>query len=205
MIEVENNNFTVEEGEASYTPNVYATTNFLLENLNIWGDERDGGYTSGNPNQNYFFMNPKIQEVCHITWAQWDKANGCFTVPSSSGFDGAFQIGWRYNEGGNVSNTLENGVQYEFNAVVQRSNNSSYGPKDKVTSPYEGITVLPFDLSAENIVTGINTIDAGNGEVKSVKYVNVAGMVSDKPFSGVNIVVTEYTDGSRSTSKMLRK
>ena len=191
-------------GETRYDYNVYCATNFLPENLNIWGNEQDGGYTVGN-DQNYFFMNPKIQEVCHITWAQWDKANGCFTVPSSSGFDGAFQIGWRYNEGGNVSNTLENGVQYEFNAVVQRSNNSSYGPKDKVTSPYEGITVLPFDLSAENIVTGINTIDAGNGEVKSVKYVNVAGMVSDKPFSGVNIVVTEYTDGSRSTSKMLRK
>ena len=27
----------------------------------------------------------------------------------------------------------------------------------------------------------------------------------DVPFQGVNIVVTEYTDGSRSTSKMLRK
>ena len=67
---------------------------------------------------------------------------------------------------------------------------------------------LNFDPNdaENNIVTAINTVDvAGNGVVKSVKYVNVAGMVSDKPFSGVNIVVTEYTDGSRTTSKMLRK
>ena len=51
--------------------------------------------------------------------------------------------------------------------------------------------------------TGIT--DVNGKAVKSVKYVTVAGMVSDKPFSGVNIVVTEYTDGSRSTTKMLRK
>ena len=67
---------------------------------------------------------------------------------------------------------------------------------------------LNFDPNdaENNIVTSINTVDvAGNGVVKSVKYVNVAGMVSDVPFQGVNIVVTEYSDGSRSTSKMLRK
>ena len=67
-------------------------------------------------------------------------------------------------------------------------------------------TVLPIDLTADSeVVTSINTVETGNGEVKSVKYVNVAGMVSDVPFQGVNIVVTEYSDGSRSTSKMLRK
>ena len=39
-----------------------------------------------------------------------------------------------------------------------------------------------------------------------MKYVSVAGVVSDRPFQGVNIVVTEYTDtdGSRTTAKMVR-
>ena len=41
--------------------------------------------------------------------------------------------------------------------------------------------------------------------VKSVKYVSVASVVSNTPFQGVNIVVTEYTDGSRTTTKMLKK
>ena len=37
--------------------------------------------------------------------------------------------------------------------------------------------------------------------VQSVKYVNLAGMESDKPFAGLNIVVTTLADGSRRTAK----
>ncbi len=40
--------------------------------------------------------------------------------------------------------------------------------------------------------------------VSSVSYVNLAGMVSDKPFSGVNVVVTTYTDGTTSTTKVVK-
>ncbi len=71
------------------------------------------------------------------------------------------------------------------------------------------LRTLPLQPQAENggsdITTAINTVDVNGKAVKSVKYVNVAGIVSDVPFQGVNIVVTEYTDGSRTTSKMLRK
>ncbi len=193
--------------QPDYIPNVYCTTNFLPDNLNIWGDERDGAITGAN-SQNYFFMNPKIQEVCEVTYAQWDAFNLCFTVPSISGFDGAFYVGWGYNVLGDLRNSLQDEHIYKFQAIVQRSDKDSYGPKN-ITTPYAGFTVYPVDLdvtegSGHDITTAINTVSV-NGEVKSVKYVNVAGMVSDKPFSGVNIVVTEYTDGSRTTSKMLRK
>lgn len=193
--------------QPDYIPNVYCTTNFLPDNLNIWGDERDGGYTTGS-DQNYFFMNPKIQEICEITYAQWDAFNLCFTVPSNSGFDGAFYVGWGYNVLGDLRNSLQDEHIYKFQAIVQRSDKDSYGPKN-ITTPYAGFTVYPVDLdvtegSGHDITTAINTVSV-NGDVKSVKYVNVAGVVSDKPFSGVNIVVTEYTDGSRSTTKMLRK
>ncbi len=41
-------------------------------------------------------------------------------------------------------------------------------------------------------------------QVAGVKYYNLAGMASDKPFDGVNIIVTTYTDGSRSSAKVLR-
>ena len=40
--------------------------------------------------------------------------------------------------------------------------------------------------------------------VAGVKYYNVAGVESDVPFNGVNIVVTTYDDGSRSTTKILK-
>jgi hypothetical protein len=40
--------------------------------------------------------------------------------------------------------------------------------------------------------------------VASVTYYNLMGVESKKPFDGVNIVVTRYSDGSISTQKVLR-
>ena len=40
--------------------------------------------------------------------------------------------------------------------------------------------------------------------VESVTYVNPQGMQSSRPFDGVNIVVTRYSDGSTRTSKIIR-
>ncbi len=197
--------------EEPYEENVYCPSNFLPENLNIWGsiENGDGAYTGQNP-QNFFFMNPKVQEVCYITYAEWNEAYSCFTVPTSSGFSGAFQVGWAYRAT-QTPPTLHDGNVYHFHAVVQRTDKEHYGPKNLINTKdgaptYEYISVYPVDLMGDsNIITAINTVETGNGEVKSVKYVNVAGMVSDVPFQGVNIVVTEYTDGSRTTSKMLKK
>ena len=42
------------------------------------------------------------------------------------------------------------------------------------------------------------------GEVVSRTYYNVQGMQSDKPFDGINIVVTRYSDGTTSTTKVVR-
>lgn len=43
-----------------------------------------------------------------------------------------------------------------------------------------------------------------HGEVVSQTYFNVQGMESDKPFDGVNIVVTRFSDGTTSVSKVVR-
>ena len=52
------------------------------------------------------------------------------------------------------------------------------------------------------VTTGVNDI---NGKaVSSVKYVNLAGVESDKPFDGVNIVVTTYTDGTKAAAKVIK-
>ncbi len=51
--------------------------------------------------------------------------------------------------------------------------------------------------------TGVSTVLAGK-QVKQVRYYNVAGMESATPFSGINIVVTTYTDGSQSSTKLLK-
>ncbi|MBQ9584768.1 MAG: hypothetical protein IJR20_02085 [Muribaculaceae bacterium] len=213
MIEVENNSFTIDEGEASYTPNVYATTNFLPENLNIWGDERDGGYTSGNPNQNYFFMNPKIQEVCTVTYAVWDGSK--FVVPSSSGFTGSINVAWDYNEPLGVSEALtqatENSqveIAYEFLAVVNRTD-FGYGPNFETSksNPDNSLLVYPLNLTASEssqVPTSIKDVICENKTVSHVVYYNLMGIESAVPHPGINIVVTEYSDGTRSAVKMIR-
>ncbi|MBE6316413.1 MAG: hypothetical protein E7078_07205 [Bacteroidales bacterium] len=43
-----------------------------------------------------------------------------------------------------------------------------------------------------------------HGEVVSTTYYNVQGIESDKPFDGVNIVVTRYSDGATAISKVVR-
>ena len=53
------------------------------------------------------------------------------------------------------------------------------------------------------IPVGINGVEVKRNVI-SVKYYNMAGIESDQPFDGVNIVVTRYTDGSTSTTKVMK-
>ena len=52
-------------------------------------------------------------------------------------------------------------------------------------------------------ITSVRAIEADK-EVAGVKYYNVAGVESDRPFQGVNIVVTRYNDGSMTTTKLVK-
>lgn len=54
----------------------------------------------------------------------------------------------------------------------------------------------------EETPTGIENLSMEN--VKSVRYYNVAGVESATPFQGVNIVVREMNDGSKSVTKMVK-
>lgn len=61
--------------------------------------------------------------------------------------------------------------------------------------------VYPFTING-GIPTGIENLNAR--QVVSEKYYNPAGIESSTPFQGVNIVVTRYSDGSTTTTKILR-
>lgn len=54
-----------------------------------------------------------------------------------------------------------------------------------------------------NVNTAISTIST-NKHVTGVTYYNVAGVASVTPFDGINIVVTRYSDGSQTATKILR-
>ena len=211
-------------GRLEYPMNWYCTANFLTENLN-GNATGHGSYT----NKHYFFMNPKIQEVCQVTYAVWDGENFVAPAPDASNntsdIYGAFTVRWDFNnmyaedpQTGDVIydlfEDLVEGATYKFKAIVQRPEPA---PKNADESSLKGAgnyspdgsyIVYPFDFDPgdqANIITAVKDINVGNSQVKSVKYVNVAGIVSDRPFQGVNIVVTEYTDGTRTTTKMLKK
>ena len=62
--------------------------------------------------------------------------------------------------------------------------------------------VVETTLDWTDITTGINEINAAN-EV-SRTYVNAQGIQSDKPFNGMNIVITRYSDGSTRTTKVMK-
>ena len=57
--------------------------------------------------------------------------------------------------------------------------------------------------NANDMIVGINEFMSGIVPV-SVTYVNPQGMQSSRPFDGVNIVVTRYSDGTTRTSKVIR-
>ena len=57
--------------------------------------------------------------------------------------------------------------------------------------------------SGAEVVTGISGVKS-DAEVQSVMYYNTVGMASTQPWSGVNIAVTRYADGTSSTTKVVR-
>ncbi len=62
--------------------------------------------------------------------------------------------------------------------------------------------VVEKEVPWSNMPTGIYEISSSNEVAKT--YYNAQGLSSDKPFDGVNIVVTRYSDGSTKTDKFVR-
>ncbi len=72
--------------------------------------------------------------------------------------------------------------------------------KEDIKGLFEGAKIV---VTHNNTVpTGIN--DINSKAVKSVKYVNIAGIESAEPFDGLNIVVTTYTDGTKAAAKVIK-
>lgn len=194
---------TLEENrDEQFIPNVYCTANFMPQNLNINGGLGAPGRYHGE-DVYYFFMNPKIQEVCTVTYAEWDGEK--FIVPvNDSQIDGAFYVDWAYNDGG--TGKPETGSPYRFTAVVQRTVGSNY-LKAITGEASAQLVVYPLDfVASSSVITAIDGVFTdGYREIVGVDYVNTAGMISNEPFKGVNIVVTRYSDGSTSTVKKICK
>lgn len=68
----------------------------------------------------------------------------------------------------------------------------------------QGIAYYRLGTQLGTGVEGTFSDEAVEKEVKSVEYVNMMGQRSLKPFEGVNIVVTTFTDGTIQTTKTMK-
>jgi hypothetical protein len=85
-------------------------------------------------------------------------------------------------------------MYYEVDAMIPlKSNYPSWMPV---------YYVVEKEVPWSNMPTGIYEISSSNEVAKT--YYNAQGLSSDKPFDGVNIVVTRYSDGSTKTDKFVR-
>ena len=71
-----------------------------------------------------------------------------------------------------------------------------------VTTDCRSVLLDAFDITV-NSSTGVNEIANGKS-VARVDYYNLAGQRIDRPESGVTLIVTTYTDGTRTTTKLMR-
>ena len=63
--------------------------------------------------------------------------------------------------------------------------------------------IVECEGDAQSITTAINELFNGRVPVETIYY-NSLGMQSNEPFDGINIVVTRYSDGTTSTTKVMR-
>ena len=176
-----------ETPESAFVKNVYTPANFVST---FWGENTDQIY----------FVKPKVQEVVNIAWAVW---NGTSFVMPENCPAGSFTPDFSMNSEANP--TLKVGDAYAFEAVIEVPASALSGARRlKNAGSPTSFTVKPLSLTSSSPVTGINTVGGGVKEVKSVRVYNVAGVEQRELQTGVNIVVTTYTDGTRSTAKVLK-
>ena len=94
--------------------------------------------------------------------------------------------------------TLNEDNQLDVNAHVQQGKRSML-----VSMTAKGHTQWVRLTLNINPTTSVDNIDAGR-QVVGVQYVNTLGQVSDRPFEGVNIVVTRHADGTVTTNKIMK-
>ena len=74
------------------------------------------------------------------------------------------------------------------------------GPYGMNTAAYFCMDKFQVESNDPTAVEEMNV----EAQIAGVKYVNMSGMMSDKPFDGVNVVVTTYTDGTTRTAKVIK-
>lgn len=184
--------------------NKYTMANFNYEdgvycNRNLWNEAVPT-----------FFVVPKPGEVAKITFVYYSDATTVET-PVNTPYKGAGTVDLSLLQSGSMAVgevvdmiALITTIGEENDGVIQASPRR---PKDVTDLPvifqhdfdFNGYKIYPLEIK-EKIPTAISKVDT-KAEPVGVSYYNLAGVASREPFTGVNIVVTTMSDGSRQSEK----
>lgn len=182
--------------ENPYDENTYITCNF-------WGDGHQQGVNHGE-DANMFFVVPKPMEIAQVEWAMWDEESGMFIMPSAAAgteLQGAFLPNFSMLEN---TPELTSGSGYHFLALIKETEESSQGKVHVLADDNSNNwTVYPLEWSTQSVITAIDGVQSGK-TITHLVYYNLMGVESDKPHPGINIVETRYSDGTRTTTKVIR-
>lgn len=177
----------------------------------------------------YFFVEPKPNEFAVIDWTIYN--NGAFYAYANTGFSGTINVDWSYHDPDYTDANMTNTDNFDPSTCGQAPTLTNFNGfsgwlaiiKLKETPAVQGVpaygvddispsnsaakyTVYPIRLN-DNMATSIETIgsDKVARTLKSTRYYNMMGVESATPFEGVNIIVKEYSDGSRESSKAIMR
>lgn len=216
----------------TYVPANFLNSNLNLDG-NEGFVAQEGAAAPSHVGEQLFFVNPKVMEVARI-WAVYagtgEDGKDIFTVyePDQQnvngwGVEGAFSVEWDYNRlvasdpnllGRPQGIADKKNEAFLFHAVVAsntaianaplRAAAAPQGQADTNPSMSSSYRLYPLDFPSDGTnYTAVSEV-RGVKTVESVRYYNIMGMESEKPFEGINIVVTRYSDGTTSTAKVLR-
>ena len=206
-----------------YTPNHFTPAHF---NGTCFQQRR-------GDNEWYFFVEPKPNEFAVIDWTIYK--GGAFHAYTNAGFSGTINVDWSYHDPTykpeNMTDDLDSSLLEDcgkdpeltdfngfsdwyaiikFAEVPVTQSAPAYGVDDIAPSANRAgkYTVYPIKLN-DDMATAIETINAdkaaGMRTLKATRYYNMMGVELSTPFQGVNIIVKEYTDGSRESSKAIMR
>ena len=181
--------------------------------LNVFVAASFGGTQHSTVNDRYyFFVQPKPMERAYIGWAQWDGEKFVAPVANEN------NPGWNQAElnGEFAYNSLyqtwnaevpEQDHIYKMEGLVKLAVPATGRAPRRAQGDAKSYEVYPLYLTKtstviDGVITGVAGV-TGSHEVAGVDYINLAGQRSSRPWQGVNIVVTRYTDGTIQTQKQV--
>ncbi|MBR1551418.1 MAG: starch-binding protein [Muribaculaceae bacterium] len=177
-------------GTGTYDKNNYTPCNFY------------GTQVSSRNGKTYFFAHPQVMEFARINYAVY-KDNNIFEIPEKKGDVNYANLHGSFTADLNgYGSSFTKGNTYNFDAVIKAAASGNGAPRRVVSNG--GYTVMVTgNVEMPDITTGVSEVSAA-AQVAGVQYVDMAGRVSDRPFHGMNIVVTTMTDGSTRTTKVMK-